>query len=140
MNNNYKHLESIIYNGIKRNPLPIKRGNSIRIGKIIIRESNTKGYILFDSELNKQIDIAESLRGALAISKLYLNNKDYKSIKPLDMKYIKHYNDAIFYKSSIKNTTDEFRKNVIEQRLEIAEETMNVVSKSLEDIIFDNKR
>lgn len=140
MNNIYKHLESVIYNGIKKNPLPIKKGNSIRIGKIIIRESNVRGYILFDSELNKQIDIADSLRGAIAMTKLYLSQKDFKSIKQLDRKYSKYYNDSIFYKASIKRTHSKTKRVILRNQLEVAQITMETVSKSLEDIIFDNKR
>lgn len=140
MNKIYNQLETIIYNGIKKTPLPYKKGNSIRIGKVIIRESKTKGYILFDCEQNAQIDVADSLRGALAISKLYINNKTFKDIKQLDRRYSKYYNDSIFYRASIKKTTNEFRKSLLEDRLDIAEATMNTLSMSLEDIIFDNKR
>lgn len=140
MSNVYKQLESIIYNGIKKTPLPYKKGNSIRIGKVVIRESKRQGYILFDVDQGVQIDIADTLRGALAIAKLYLSNKDYKNIKYLDQKYSKHYNDSIFYKATLSKTDNQSRKIVIEDRLEIAEAAMDVASQSLEDIIFDNKR
>lgn len=140
MNKVYNQLETIIYNGIKKTPLPIKKGNSIRIGKIAIRESKTLGYILFDCEQHAQIDVADSLRGALAITKLYLKNKDFKEIKSLDRRYSKYYNDSIFYRASLKKTTSDSRKMLLENKLEIAEDTMYMLSRSLEDIIFDNKR
>jgi hypothetical protein len=140
MNNVYKQLEAIIYNGIKKTPLPFKKGNSIRIGKIVIRESKTQGYIIFDCENGLQIDVASSLRGAIAMSKLYLMNQDITKIKYLDRKYSKYYNDSIFYKASLKNASNESRKIVIEDRLDIAEDEMYSISQSLESIIFDNKR
>jgi hypothetical protein len=140
MNKVYKQLETIIYNGIKKTPLPFKKGNSIRIGKIVIRESKTQGYIIFDCENSMQVDIASSLRGAIAMSKLYLMNKDISKIKCLDRKYSKYYNDSIFYKASLKNANDQTRKIVIEDRLDIAEDEMYSISQSLESIIFDFKR
>jgi hypothetical protein len=139
MNNIYKQLETIIEYGIRSNPLPYKNGNSIRIGKVVIRHSNKHGYIVYDCELNKPIETAHSLRGALAIAKLCDKQKNLSSIKTLDKKYSKYYNDSIFYRSSLKNANDDFRKNVIQDRLEIAEDQMMAVVKSLEDIIFDNK-
>lgn len=138
--NVYKQLETIITYGVKDNPLPYKKGNSIRIGKLVIRESKTQGYIIFDCENNKQVDVVSSLRGALAMSILYMKDRDYKTVKVLDQKYFKHYNDAVFYKETIKKTSSESRKMLLEDRLDIAQCTIDSVSKSLEDIIFDNKR
>jgi hypothetical protein len=139
MSNIYKQLETIIEHGIRSNPLPYKNGNSIRIGKLVVRYSNKHGYIVYDCELNKPIETAHSLRGALAIAKLCNKEKNLNSIKQLDKKYSKYYNDSIFYRASLKNTGDDFKKNVIQDRLEIAEDQMMAVAQSLEDIIFDNK-
>ena len=60
----FNQLQSIIENGIKNNPLPIKKGNSIRIGKIAIRQSRA-GYLIFDVEDKMKIDQMLSLRGAI---------------------------------------------------------------------------
>lgn len=140
MNNIYKQLETIIEYGIRSNPLPYKTGNSIRIGKIAVRHSNRHGYMVYDCELNQPIEVAQSLRGALAIAKASGKPTIVKDIKQLDRKYSKHYNDSVFYRASLKNTTDDFRKSVMQDRLDLAEDTMTAVAKSLEDIIFDNKR
>lgn len=140
MNNVYKQLESIIEHGIRNNPLPFKKGNSIRVGKIAIRHSQSNGYVIIDCETNKSLTTALTLRGALALAKSYNKVTELKKIKFLDNKYYKNYNDCIFYKSSIANTSNQIRKAIIQDRLELAEDEMMAVAKSLEDIIFDNKR
>lgn len=139
MSNIYKQLENIIEYGIRSNPLPYKTGNSIRIGKIAVRHSSRHGYMVYDCELNRPIEVAQSLRGALAIAKTCDRPATLKDIKTLDRRYSKHYNDSVFYRSSLKNATDAFRKSVIQDRLDLAEDAMTAVAKSLEDIIFDNK-
>jgi hypothetical protein len=138
--NAYKQLQSIIDNGIKNNPLPYRKGNSIRIGKIVIRESSTQGYIIFDSELSQKVAIAGSLRGAIAVAKKYMQNQDYQQAKFLDMRYVKYLNDSVFYKETVAKSKDPVRKFIAQDRLDIAEDEMLATSKSLEDIIFDNKR
>lgn len=138
--NAYNQLQSIIENGIKNNPLPYRKGNSIRIGKIAIRESESHGYIIFDCELQQKVDIVGSLRGAIAVSKQYMQKQDYNYVKFLDKKYLKFLNDSIFYRATLAKTKDPMRKNVARDRLDIAEDEMLAVAKSLEDIIFDNKR
>ena len=50
MNPTVKELEQLITDGLRRYPLPMIKGNSIRIGKVAIRFSKNKGYILFDCE------------------------------------------------------------------------------------------
>lgn len=140
MSNIYKTLDSIIEHGIRNNPLPYKKGNSIRIGKIAIRHSNSKGYAIFDCENNKSIGNTLTLRGALALAKSWKRTQDFLTIKNLDRKYYKNYNDCIFYKAALSSKADEFRKSILQDRLEIAQDEMQAVAKSLEDIIFDNKR
>lgn len=135
----YSQLQSIIEKGIKDNPLPIKKGNSIRIGKMAIRHSRA-GYLLFDVEQQVQVDKMLSLRGAIAATKLYMANKDYHNVKFLDKKYSKYYNDCMFYQETCDKTTDRFKKSTAEIRLEIAEQEMDEVARSLESIIFNNKR
>ncbi len=135
----FKQLRTIIEKGIKDNPLPIKKGNSIRIGKVVIRQSRS-GYLIFDVKDKTQIDMMESLRGAIAASKLYMVDKDYRHVKILDKQYNKHYMDTVFFKNTLKNTVDEQKKDITETRLEIAEIAAQDAASNLERIIFDLKR
>ena len=135
----FSQLQNIIEKGIKNNPLPIKKGNSIRIGKIAIRQSRL-GYLIFDVEYKRQIEVMESLRGAIAVSRLYMKNKDYSHVKNLDKQYNKHYMDSMFFRNTLDKTNDDFKKDITETRLEIAETAMYDVANTLERIIFDLKR
>ena len=134
----FSQLQSIIEKGIKNNPLPIKKGNSIRIGKTAIRASRC-GYLVFDVEEKVQVEQLLSLRGALAYTRLYNKDKDIKHVKSLDKQYNKFYNDAQFYQKTVDTTKEISRKLVAETRLEIAYDDLQQITKSLERIIFDNK-
>jgi hypothetical protein len=49
---------------------------------------------------------------------------------------LKHYNDAVYYKNSIKKSTDEFRKEVRQTRLDVAIEESRRVRRLLDKFIF----
>lgn len=132
-----KQLEHLINAGTKRNPLPIKQGNSIRVGKVIIRYSKNKGYILFDCESSSQIHLAESKPGALAIARLYNNGNDIVNAKMYDKDYAKHENDCVFYQHTIENTDDIFKKDLANVRLGVSIAYKQKAYKKLEAIIFD---
>lgn len=139
MSNIYKHLEDIIENGIRNTPLPFKKGNSIRIGNVVIRQNKNDDYVIVDVEQNKTVGTTLTLRGALALSKSYKKLRKITTIKTLDRKYFKNYNDCVFYKATIANTKDDFKKSIVKDRLEMAQDEMFATAKSLEDIIFDDK-
>ena len=130
-------LAALIDAGTKRNPLPMVKGNSIRIGKVAIRFSKNKGYILFDCEDSKQICIADSKPGALAIAKKYNQDQDIAYPKMYDKEYIKHDNDCVFYEYTYKNTNDIFKKNLAQIRLEISKARKYDFYQKLEAIIFN---
>jgi hypothetical protein len=137
MENLTKQLSHIIDVGTKKNPLPMKKGNSIRVGTIAIRYSANKGYLLFDCEQSKQVCLALSKPGALAIAKLYNAKKDYRHAIVNDREYDKHDTDCIFYEHLISSTTDNFRLDLAHIRLEVSEARRNNSYRILEGIIFD---
>ena len=120
-----KQLEEIIDRGTRKNPLPIKKGNSIRIGKVIIRYSRHKGYIIFDSENSRQIHLAHSNE-----------DKDFYCIKNADEVYAKHDNDCIVYESMMEKATTPLKKDLFEIRLGVSEEKREKARIELEGIIF----
>ena len=132
-----KKLEQLIEAGTKRNPLPMVKGNSIRIGKVAIRYSQNKGYILFDCESHNQICIAESKPGALAIAKKYNLDQDIAYTRMYDKEYIKHDNDCAFYEYTYNNTSDVFKKDLAQIRLEISKARKHDFYQKLEAIIFN---
>ena len=129
-------LQDIIENGIRNNPMPYRKGNSIRIGAIVVRESKAHGYIIFDAEKNKQIATAYSLAASLAMAKLYMANKPIKNIQILDRKLTKHSNDCLFYKHILNTTSDQSRKNILYDRYYVAKDEIESAKHSLENIIF----
>jgi hypothetical protein len=137
MENLTKQLSHIIDVGTKKNPLPMKQGNSIRIGIVAIRYSANKGYLLFDCEQSKQVCLALSKPGALAIAKLYTAKQDYRNAVVHDKEYDKHDTDCIFYEHLITSTTDNFKFDLAHIRLEISEARRNNSYRILEAIIFD---
>lgn len=131
-------LQSIIENGIRNNPLPYRKGNSIRIGSMIIRESKTQGYIIFDVSNSKQVSTAYSLAGALAITKKYMSSNTIKEVQYLDTRIEKFSNDCMFYKHTITNTKDELKKEIIEDRYDLAQAEIQKLKYNLENIIFNS--
>jgi len=69
-----------------------------------------------------------------------MKNKDYRHVKNLDKQYNKHYMDSMFFRNTLDKTNDDFKKDITETRLEIAETAMYDVANTLERIIFDLKR
>jgi hypothetical protein len=131
-----KQLAYIIDTGTRTNPLPMRKGNSIRIGKVAVRLSK-KGYILFDCVDSEQICLANSKVGALAIAKLYNADRDITKAQDQDKIYEKHDNDCIFYEYGIKNAKDIFKKDLAHVRLGVSEANRDKAYRFLEAIIFD---
>jgi hypothetical protein len=130
-------LANLIDNGTKRNPLPMVRGNSIRIGKVAVRYSKNKGYILFDCESSKQFYVAGSKIGALAVAKVYSVDNDITVVKDYDKEYSKHDNDCVFYEYTIKNSNNSMKRDLAQVRFEVSKSCRDIASQKLEAIIFD---
>lgn len=130
-------LSKLIDNGTKRNPLPMVRGNSIRIGKVAVRYSKNKGYILFDCESSKQFYVAGSKIGALAVAKVYSVDNDITVVKDYDKEYSKHDNDCVFYEYTMKNSNNSMKRDLAQVRYEVSKSRRDIASQKLEAIIFD---
>ena len=87
-------LETIINKGFEDYPFPYVKGNSIRIGKMVIRTSR-HGYLVYDTECNKQVVHTFSKASAIAIAKNLAHNKNItlieanKILKYIDVRKIK---------------------------------------------------
>lgn len=138
MKNILDQLQNIIENGIRNNPVPYRKGNSIRIGAIVIRESKTQGYVLFDAVNNTQISTAYSLAGALAIAKSYMSSQPIEKIQMLDRRLEKHSNDCVFFKHTIKNCSDKIKKTIVIDRYDLAKAEIESINYDLENIIFNS--
>jgi len=136
MNKLATDLQKLIDAGSKKYPLPYKKGNSIRLGHVIIR-AKKDGFILFDCKEGLQICMTASKHGALAAAKTYLANKDIDKVLRLDHNYNKHDNDCAFYANTIKKSKDVFKKEIARTRLDISEAERSCLVNDLEAIIFN---
>lgn len=129
-------LETIINKGFDGIHFPYVKGNSVRIGKMIIRKSK-HGYLVYDTEKNKQVDQTFSKASAVALAKTLAHNKDYSiDIMNLDKKIEKHFMDSIYFANSYKKTADDFKKEVLLTRLDIAQANTEHARALLDNYIY----
>jgi len=130
-------LETLINNGLDGIYFPYQKGNSIRIGPMIVR-SNKKGfYLVYDTRDNSQVARTFCKSSAVAIAKTQAQGKNYKeTILEIDSRIQKHYNDAVFFKYTMKVTKDEFKKEITATRYDIAKAETETARNRLDQFIF----
>jgi hypothetical protein len=113
-------LEEIVNRGLEDSAIPYQRGNSIRIKHIVVRKS-PKGYLIYDAKENRQIVRTYFKTTAVAIAKNLAQGNDITSkVMEFDETMLKHYNDAVFYKHSMRKSKDPFKIEVQRTRLDVA--------------------
>ena len=90
-------LENLISDGLKKHPLPLVKGNSIRIANVVIRYSKSKGFLLFDCKKQIPLGTLNHKASAIGFALKYVKNNGYSKIFDLDDKLLKHHNDCMFY-------------------------------------------
>ena len=129
-------LEEIVNKGLEDSAIPHQRGNSIRIKHIVVRKS-PKGYLIYDAKENKQVVRTYFKTTAIAIAKNLAQGVDItKTAIEFDDIMLKHYNDAFFYRNSIRNTTDASKREIRETRLDVAIQESRRVRSLLDRYIF----
>lgn len=131
-----KELENIITNGLEQVVIPYKKGKSIRMKNYIIRES-TQGYRIFDCTENKPVAKTYFKTSAVAIVKnLIAGNDITKETLYLDMQLLKHYNDAIYFKNTIKTSNNRVLIESRKARLDISLDKTRFIKEKLDNFIF----
>jgi hypothetical protein len=131
-----KELQHLIEDKLDPSLFPYQKGNSIRIGKIVVRDSK-KGFLIYDCQENKQVAITFSKTAALALAKsLSKGTNNISTVMDLDKTIQKNYMDALFFTNTIKTSKDEFKKDVVLTRLEIAKARTAIAKSALDSIIF----
>ncbi len=129
-------LEEIVNRGLEDSAIPVARGNSIRIKHIVVRKS-PKGYLIYNAKENRQVVRTYFKTTAVAIAKNLAQGIDItETAMECDELMLKHYNDAVFYKHSIRKTDDEVKKDIREARLDIAIQESQRVRSLLDRYIF----
>ena len=129
-------LEEIVDKGLEDSAIPYAKGNSIRIKQYVIRKSKV-GYLIYDSSTNKQIHRTQFKSVAIAIAKNLAERRNrIDSILDIENNLAKHYNDAIFYKNTIKKTKCEATRLTRETRLQISLVEAQKMRDKLDTFIF----
>jgi hypothetical protein len=133
-------LENIVNTTILQYNLPVEKGNTLRIGNMIVRNSKRFGYVIVDANTNKSVDRAYSKYGAVALANAHIKKLSIKQIKRCDEIIEKNINDSYFYVNSLKNTDDELKQAILESRLEIAQSNINNAKYFLDEFILKHIR
>jgi hypothetical protein len=129
-------LEEIVNRGLEDSAIPVARGNSIRIKHVVIRKS-PKGYLIYDAKENRQVVRTYFKTTAVAIAKNLAQGNDItEKAMEFDDAMLKHYNDALFYKHSIRNSTDAVKREIRQVRLDVAIQESQRVRSLLDRYIF----
>lgn len=131
-----QELEDIIESNLENLTLPYKKGNSVRLGHIVIRKSKKLGYIVFDSKSNKSITNTFSISAALAVAKAATQKTPIYGIMKYDSIIEKNYNDSQFYSHIINGNASEPRKNAIASLLEISNTRVDAAKTALDKFIM----
>lgn len=132
-----KDLEDIIDQSVIDLDVPQVTPKSIRIKNCVIRKTKHGQYIVFDIKENKSVAVTNFKYTAIALVKNFIKKRNYKDILELDKDLLKHYNDAVFYKNSIKNSKDYQYIEARQNRLDIAIQETNFIQKKLDKYIFN---
>ena len=131
-----KNLEELIETSAEQLSIPYARGNSIRIKNYVVRK-NKDGYLVYDCKDHKRISELSFKVSALAVAKtLSEGNNVVKQIETLDRSFLKHYNDVLFFKNTIKNTDSTLVKETRRTRLDLSLQKAQIEKQKLEDFIF----
>lgn len=131
-----KELDNIISHGLDSIPLPYRKGNSVRIKNFIIRK-NSDGYLIFDCKENKRIAQTNFIASALAIVKNLVEEKNIiKETLELDRQLLKHSNDVLYFKNTIKTAKDNIIKESRKARLGVSLIKTQYIRQKLDEFIF----
>lgn len=132
-----QELETLINRNLDTSYFPYVKGKSIRIGHIIVRETSF-GFLVFNTKTNKEVDKMFCKTSAVALAKTVAQGEcppnDY--IRNLDKVIEKNYNDAVFYKHTMKVTKDDTKFFVAQTRYDIAASKTLYAKEQLDKYIY----
>lgn len=133
-----EELERILNENIDTIMFPYQKGNSIRIGKMIVRRHSNGNYKVFDCKDNTLIATLFCKASAVALAKNFAkgNTSCRDKIVETDRRIEKNYNDSLFYKNTMDKTTDDVRYEIAEMRYDISVARTSEYKESLDAYIF----
>lgn len=131
-----KDLESILEKELVSNPLPVIKGNSIRIKSFVIRK-NKHGYHIYNISDNSFVTSTSFRRSAIAIAKTLAEGSNLvDQIVELDFKALKHLNDVAVYRNTIKNHNCDTMKKSRIARLSVSLDKSYEIVEQIENFIY----
>jgi hypothetical protein len=140
LNQIVNELEEIVSKNIDKHKFPEIKGNMIKIGHLLIRNSKQYGYVIVNTKTNKTVETSYSKRAAIAIALSYLKNKNYKEVLYFDSIIEKNSNDSLFYFYNIKNSDQDFKKQSLLNRFEESKNKIEWARQALDDYILGDIR
>lgn len=132
-----EELNEIVEKGLSKADLPYKKGNSIRIGKFVIRQRQSS-YLIIACTEGSIITETQCLASALAIvKKLNKGQNIIQDVLFYDHLIAKYRNDLLFYKYTINNTNDLDKKNTAEIRYDDTFHKVEHIKQNLDKFIFE---
>lgn len=110
-------LKDVVNSGLAKTPLPVIKGNSIRIGRRIVRKRK-HSFLIYDIPNKEVIGQTYFLSSAIAIAK----GRQPEKILPLDTQLLKYTNDANHYAHMVNTSKDDIVRETRWIRYEIAVE------------------
>ena len=136
-NNLATELESLINKGLDGIYFPYQKGNSIRIGHIVIRENKKGFFLIYNATENVQVATTFCKSSAVAIAKKLAQGDDViKTVLDIDKVIQKNFNDAVFFKHTMKVTKDSVKREVTATRYDIAKTRTEHARGQLDRFIF----
>jgi hypothetical protein len=136
----FKDLEELLNTSIDPSLFPYKKGNSIRIGKYVVRSSKKNNkHKVFDCENNVMIADTFTKASAIALAKSLAQNKRnsvVSQILEIDKNIQKWYNDCVFHNHTLHVTTDEFKADIAAVRYDIARQKTDTARSELDKYIY----
>jgi|TARA_B110000211_G_C13960152_1_gene500195 hypothetical protein len=131
-------LEDLINKQLDTSYFPYVKGNSIRIGQFVVRENKRGYFLIYDSKENRQMAKTFCKTSAVALAKTYIKDdpRQVKEIERLDDIIARNFNDAIFYKHTIRTTKEEIRKFVALTRYDLAAQKTREAKELLDSYIY----
>ena len=133
-----KNLQEIVDSAkIPSYLFPVKNGDRINIGSYSIAQTKD-GYSIKSYKTNCIVAETYTKEAAIAIAKSKAKNKNIsiQEILKIDSHLMKHNIDCMFYKHSLKRTTDDFRYEILSTRYDISKEIVDTDKEKLKQFIF----
>lgn len=133
-----KLIEEIVNDGVIK--LPFTKGGDIYVNHTMVQQSR-RGYVVFDTKLKKKVCETFSKTAAVAVAKLNTheqgNDNSINDVLRIDERIGKWYMDCLFYKNTINTTQNEIKREVTQNRYDIAYDKVCHLKEDLETYLYD---